>query len=700
MLAAVIFSLCTRIRIGSGGQVERNSVLASVRCSLKHTIEEGNIEWMDSQVHADRLSRSLDPLGRRAETGSRFLWAPKCELKPTLDNVLGYLFLTFIVFPSSPFICVILCIFAGFVGYGMVGIRRIRNNLNPFILDTDSESDDECENSSSKRNLCNDIEMTTLSGEIINQTPKTDAVTASVHSSASLKNTSTADLASDSLQALSGSAVANSSSSRVRRLDVARRARAHRLSMRFGSAPSFLSAEAARQAVLDENSASMSSVQTSSYSAQCPMSDGTFNMPSASQNQMLAVESSSIISAYERGLMQAEILNQQAQWQQSCAAQLSEMTNAMGQACQELKKLFNLISSNVDDQLSSTSVFNGEPISFEGTSSLKPTLSADGSMNNASVEPAEKASRVLRKSDIPAKSVTEEDVFKGAELKERNNGLEEARITGTVEDTVLTNSGDHLTEISSSNTGVSVDSNTFCSDEEDSEEEKACQRLLDKKEEPYDDAGSNEHNFFEIAAEYQSDSDGQSDEEHNEISGTSIPRRTVATETDQDSQISEHIRMQSENSFRNSTELSPSTSGVVVRPGLMRDVSSRPVHAQHSHQSDHRFSGLNELNVQPPHNIILTPEQRIRLNQYRQQLSVRDLLNYSEFMRRLAYRQAQMEGIRIGIQPISNERAPFIPEEDEEEVADPSSSTSDLAAGFIRAAEFSNKGPKKKDREE
>lgn len=70
------------------------------------------------------------------------LHAPGCALPMINDGRLLLILLTFIVFPALPFLVLIAFVLSGFCGYGLKGINHIRKNLNPFVLDSLSESGD------------------------------------------------------------------------------------------------------------------------------------------------------------------------------------------------------------------------------------------------------------------------------------------------------------------------------------------------------------------------------------------------------------------------------------------------------------------------------------------------------------------------------------------------------------------------------
>ncbi|CAG9536931.1 unnamed protein product [Cercopithifilaria johnstoni] len=109
---------------------EQEIIMDSIRCSLNKTVMEGQIGWLHGIVR----DLKTDTFSRRASIGNSFLSAPGCELPPSVDDQLLPIFLVYLFFPSLPFVTVIIYMLAGFCGYGMVGIEKVRNKFNPFIL--------------------------------------------------------------------------------------------------------------------------------------------------------------------------------------------------------------------------------------------------------------------------------------------------------------------------------------------------------------------------------------------------------------------------------------------------------------------------------------------------------------------------------------------------------------------------------------
>ncbi|VIO89318.1 Uncharacterized protein BM_BM7887 [Brugia malayi] len=109
---------------------EQKVILDSVRCSLNKTIMEGQMGWL----HGMMYDLKADVFSRLESIGNNFLSAPGCELPSIVDDQLLPMFLVYLFFPSLPFITVIIYVLAGFFGYGMVGIEKIRNKFNPFVL--------------------------------------------------------------------------------------------------------------------------------------------------------------------------------------------------------------------------------------------------------------------------------------------------------------------------------------------------------------------------------------------------------------------------------------------------------------------------------------------------------------------------------------------------------------------------------------
>lgn len=51
-----------------------------------------------------------------------------------MDDQLLPMFLVYLFFPSLPFATVIIYVLAGFCNCGMVGIEKVREKVNPFVL--------------------------------------------------------------------------------------------------------------------------------------------------------------------------------------------------------------------------------------------------------------------------------------------------------------------------------------------------------------------------------------------------------------------------------------------------------------------------------------------------------------------------------------------------------------------------------------
>ncbi|VDK72264.1 unnamed protein product [Onchocerca ochengi] len=109
---------------------ESEIILDSVRCSLNKTIIEGQTEWLHGMVR----DLKTDVFSRRASIGNSFLNAPGCELPSSMDDRLLSIFLIYLFFPSLPYLTVIVYMLAGFCGYGIVGIEKVRKNYSPFVL--------------------------------------------------------------------------------------------------------------------------------------------------------------------------------------------------------------------------------------------------------------------------------------------------------------------------------------------------------------------------------------------------------------------------------------------------------------------------------------------------------------------------------------------------------------------------------------
>uniref|UniRef100_A0A158Q868 G_PROTEIN_RECEP_F2_4 domain-containing protein n=1 Tax=Elaeophora elaphi TaxID=1147741 RepID=A0A158Q868_9BILA len=114
----------------TGAISEQEAIMDSVRCSLNKTVMEGQTEWLHGIVR----DLKTDIFSRRASIGSSFLSAPGCELPSSVDDQLLPIFLLYLFFPSLPFITVIMYVFTGFCGYGMIGIEKVRRKFNPFVL--------------------------------------------------------------------------------------------------------------------------------------------------------------------------------------------------------------------------------------------------------------------------------------------------------------------------------------------------------------------------------------------------------------------------------------------------------------------------------------------------------------------------------------------------------------------------------------
>ncbi|EFO22637.2 hypothetical protein LOAG_05847 [Loa loa] len=119
----------------SGTISEQKVILDSVRCSLNKTIMEGQTGWL----HGMMRDLKSDTFSRLTSIGNSFLSAPGCELPLSVDDQLLPIFLVYFFFPSLPFVTVIIYVLAGFCGYGMIGIEKVRNKFNPFVLAKCSE---------------------------------------------------------------------------------------------------------------------------------------------------------------------------------------------------------------------------------------------------------------------------------------------------------------------------------------------------------------------------------------------------------------------------------------------------------------------------------------------------------------------------------------------------------------------------------
>uniref|UniRef100_A0A915Q601 Uncharacterized protein n=1 Tax=Setaria digitata TaxID=48799 RepID=A0A915Q601_9BILA len=119
-----------------GATSEREIVLDSVRCSLNKTIMEGQTRWLHETVR----DLNADTFSRRASIGNSFLSASGCELPSTLDDRLLSIFLVYLFLPSLPFFTVILYVLTGLCDYGMTDVEKVRARLNPFVLMKYTES--------------------------------------------------------------------------------------------------------------------------------------------------------------------------------------------------------------------------------------------------------------------------------------------------------------------------------------------------------------------------------------------------------------------------------------------------------------------------------------------------------------------------------------------------------------------------------
>ncbi|KAL3990729.1 putative integral membrane protein [Acanthocheilonema viteae] len=129
-LSFVAVAILLHYSFFTDGISEQEVILDSVRCSLNKTVTEGQTRWL----HGITRDQKADAFSRRASIGSSFLSAPGCELPSSVDDQLLPIFLVYLFFPSFPFVTVIIYILTGFCGYGMIGVEKIRKKFNPFVL--------------------------------------------------------------------------------------------------------------------------------------------------------------------------------------------------------------------------------------------------------------------------------------------------------------------------------------------------------------------------------------------------------------------------------------------------------------------------------------------------------------------------------------------------------------------------------------
>uniref|UniRef100_A0A7E4VE97 G_PROTEIN_RECEP_F2_4 domain-containing protein n=1 Tax=Panagrellus redivivus TaxID=6233 RepID=A0A7E4VE97_PANRE len=116
---------------------ERQRVADSVKCSLS-SITTTPPFWWNRTLHHDDITREADPFVRKAQLFNAAT-APGCNMSVVGDPQLIGLFLTAIILPSLPFWILSVCFLAGFCGHGLLSVRKVRRNLNPFIRDEKRE---------------------------------------------------------------------------------------------------------------------------------------------------------------------------------------------------------------------------------------------------------------------------------------------------------------------------------------------------------------------------------------------------------------------------------------------------------------------------------------------------------------------------------------------------------------------------------
>uniref|UniRef100_A0A915A8Z3 Frizzled/Smoothened transmembrane domain-containing protein n=1 Tax=Parascaris univalens TaxID=6257 RepID=A0A915A8Z3_PARUN len=736
MVVSLFASWITHLKVDVERDWEQRLVLNSIRCSLNETILKGSIDWLSASHRSDHIMASSDPLIRRGKIGVSSLNAPGCVLPTAMDDRLLAILLTFILFPAIPYIVLVACFISGFCGHGLKGIEKIREKLNPFVVEKTALAN--TSDSSMLRNSSSDELELLPSWPLATQERVAKWTGAAVSAqTAPARICSSANCLSRALregsthsQTLSEPAdPTNERSSRIRRLNLMERSagRRRQQGVSFSSSAvsevearlsrsnfNILSASASESALRRSDPTLDSADARSVYSGWSPVSAlSSFNMTSASHQRDPVFQTAAAVSAYQAGLVEGR-------YQERCdryAEQIKCLTESLEYANKELRRISGLSPSPSDSDngvhtverpavselsevpgtsyldAASVPVFGNRSATNGRTASLKNHKEAvdDGttfakSHNQMKDSIHERSGSSSSRGNMQCSGVRVED--RHGMFRQRQQVSEEECVSLPRDEN---SEGDNReTVIGSEN------SDSFNSDEEDSEEERFFAEVLREAEQERE-RQRKENTALGQVGEAPAPSPSSLEKELHAEQRPSTSHCTKFASGSRSLTTVAATRSSSSATNNRGQQRAPTFMLKSLGPPILHEENMRLVNgtrfrprlsAEIGRPSDACNRGQPSADSEQSRGVILTAEQRDQLQRLRNQLTEADLMNWSEYFRRLAFERArsravaqlanlhqqQMHAHGQGVGPA--QPSP-IREEEEEVVMDPFSSEGD-----------------------
>uniref|UniRef100_A0A9J2PE30 Frizzled/Smoothened transmembrane domain-containing protein n=1 Tax=Ascaris lumbricoides TaxID=6252 RepID=A0A9J2PE30_ASCLU len=752
MVISLFASWFTHLKVDVERDWEQRLVLNSIRCSLNETILKGSTDWLSASHHSDHIMASSDPLIRRGKIGISSLNAPGCELPTAMDDRLLATLLTFILFPAIPYIVLVACFISGFCGHGLKGIEKIREKLNPFVVEKTALA--HTSSSSMLRNSSSDELELLPSWSLAAQERVSKWTGAAVSAqTAPARICSSANCLSRALregsthsQTLSEPADPTAERpSRIRRLNLMERSaeRRRHQGVSFSSSAisevearlsrsnfNMLSASASESALRRSEPTLDSADARSVYSGWSPVSaPSSFNMTSASQQRDPVLQTAAVVSAYQAGLVEGR-------YQERCdryAEQIKCLTESLEYANKELRRISGLPPSPSDSDngmhaverpavselseirgtpypdAASTPVFGNRTTTNGRTASLKNQKEAVNddtqfakSHNQKKDGADERSGSSSSRDSIQCNGMRVEGQSGMFRQRQQVSEKECVSVPRVAMSSRIIKESSRKGENSEGGNRETVtgseNSDSFNSDEEDSEEERFFAEVLREAEQERERQQKENTALGQVGETPTPSSSSRENELRSELQqGPSTSQCTKFTNGSRSVSTVAATRNPSSSTSNGGQQRAPTfvlrslgpptlhqenmrlVDGIRFRPRLNAEIG-RPFDA-HNH-------GQHSADSEQSRGVILTAEQRDQLQRLRNQLTEADLMNWSEYFRRLAFERArsravaqlaslhqqQMHAHGQGVGPA--QPSP-IREEEEEVVMDPFSSEGD-----------------------
>ncbi|VDK43214.1 unnamed protein product [Anisakis simplex] len=673
ILVALFASWIAHSSIDIEHDSESRLILESIRCSLNKTILGGHTDWLNATRHSDHLIGQTDPLLRRKSIGSSFAFvvslnqsnfsslnAPECELSTLLDDRISAILLTFIVFPSVPFITLVVFVISGFCGYGLKDIEKIRPVLNPFVVEKIGSFNisDSTEYERNMSSMNDQLELLPMwsSAEQDRVSKWTGKIVSSQRAPARI--CSSANCLSDDLneektsinsQTVSEPADPNvERPSRIRRLNLLeryaerKRNRGHLLSssaisevqarLSANNLSSLNVSAAASDSVL-RHSDNAPTFNTSTdirsiYSSWLPTNpSSSANLTGISEQVDPAFQTAAVVSAYQTGIIEGR-------YQERCnryADQIRQLTENLDQANRELRRI---------------SAF---PESL--TNAPEHTVPSHNSTNEENTAPPRKVSSEQTVDSESDSSPTDAD-----QTINNRNDLDKAELLNAASLRTTPNKSSGIAS-SSAQDGAQNESNAVASEQTNQHASVVSGR---KRSAPVDgsskrhskkksntkaeDKVDQDENVDWMVVESEDSNNFNSDDEDSEEERFFNEMCVVSA--------SEGHREESQPASNSADGSSTSASGnrVLGNVRVGGCQGALPVRSSSISASRSPMTPL-QLNARPfnannnsnpnTNGVVLTAEQRLQLQRLRNQLTESDLMNWSEYFRRLAFEHAR-----------------------------------------------------------